>query len=67
MDKRLHSNMKKLMNKQIDTNSWMKKLVQFYKDEMGSDSDAESDASLSSSSSASSSSATAHASRAKKY
>lgn len=61
MDKRLHGSMKKLMNKQIDTNPWMKKLVQFYKDEMGSDSDAESGQSLSSSSQASSSSASATA------
>ena len=35
----MRSNMKKLMNKQIDENAWMKKLIEFYEEEMGSDSD----------------------------
>ena len=29
--------MKKLANKQIDVNPWMKKLIEFYQEEMGSD------------------------------
>ena len=40
MEKKLQRGMKKLMNKQIDNNAWMKKLIEFYEDEMGSDSDA---------------------------
>ena len=43
MEKKLTSGMKKLMNKQIDNNSWMKKLIEFYEDEMGSDSDDDSE------------------------
>ena len=39
------ANMKKMMNTQIDKNPWMGKLIEFYKEEMGSDSDADSDAS----------------------
>lgn len=30
MEKRLQKGMKKLMNKQIDVNPWMKKLIEFY-------------------------------------
>ena len=30
MEKRLEKGMKKLMNKQIDVNPWMKKLIEFY-------------------------------------
>ena len=41
MEKKLTSGMKKLMNKQIDNNVWMKKLIEFYEEEMGSDSDAD--------------------------
>lgn len=43
MEKKLTSGMKKLMNKQIDNNSWMKKLIEFYEDEMGSNSDDDSE------------------------
>ena len=39
MENKMRSNLKKLMNKQIDENAWMKKLIEFYEEEMGSDSD----------------------------
>ena len=39
MEKKLHSGMKKMMNQQIDNNVWMKRLIEFYEEEMGSDSD----------------------------
>ena len=58
MEKRLQGGMKKLINKQIDGNSWMNKLIQFYQEEMGSDDDSdESDSDASSGSSRSSASA----------
>ena len=38
MEKMLQGPFKKMMNKQIDNNSWMNKLIEFYKEEMGSDS-----------------------------
>ena len=41
MEKKLEKGMKKLINKQIDTNSWMNKLIQFYQEEMGSDDDSD--------------------------
>eukprot|EP00354_Favella_ehrenbergii_P008726 CAMPEP_0170455592 /NCGR_PEP_ID=MMETSP0123-20130129/3506_1 /TAXON_ID=182087 /ORGANISM="Favella ehrenbergii, Strain Fehren 1" /LENGTH=76 /DNA_ID=CAMNT_0010718783 /DNA_START=938 /DNA_END=1168 /DNA_ORIENTATION=+ len=37
MEGLLTAPMKKLMNKQIDNNSWMKKLIEFYEEEVGSD------------------------------
>ena len=43
MERKLQSGMKKLMNKQIDNNAWMKKLIDFYNEEMGSDSEMDQD------------------------
>ena len=36
MEKVLVAPMKKIANKQIDNNSWMKKLIEFYEEEVGS-------------------------------
>ena len=63
MDRMLAAPMKKLMNKQIDGNDWMKKLIEFYKEEMGSDSDGDSDSDSGSSDSGSSSSASSSSSK----
>ena len=49
METRLEKGMKKLINKQLDNNSWMNKLIQFYQEEMGSDDDSDESASNSSS------------------
>ncbi len=54
MEKLLSPSFKKMMNKQIDNNSWMNKLIEFYKEEMGSDSDSDNSHSDASSMSASS-------------
>ena len=59
MEKRLQGGMKKLINKQIDGNSWMNKLIQFYQEEMGSDDDSDESNSDASSNSSSRSSASA--------
>lgn len=59
LESRLNAPFKKLVNKQIDSNGWMKKLIEFYQDEVGSDdedsnSDSGSDSDASDSSSAAS-------------
>jgi len=56
LESRLNAPFKKLANKQIDNNGWMKKLIEFYQEEVGSDdedseSESDSDASDSSESS----------------
>ena len=66
MERRLHGNMKKMMNRQIDTNPWMRKLIQFYEDEMGSSSGAGSGDSSSVSGSSSSRRSSASSRRARK-
>ena len=39
MERMLTPAMRKMMNRQIDDNPWMEKLIGFYKEEMGSGSD----------------------------
>lgn len=58
----MNVSMRKLMNKEIDKNSWMQKLIEFYKEEMGSDSDGDSDSSSGSGSSGSGSSSSSNSS-----
>ena len=59
MEKRLQGGMKRLINKQLDGNSWMNKLIRFYQEEMGSDDDSDDSESGASSDSSSRSSASA--------
>ena len=44
MEHRLSGPFEKLIGKQIDNNEWMKKLIAFYEEEVGSDEDGSSDA-----------------------
>ena len=53
MEKKLKPSMTTLMKKTMKKDKWMEKLVEFYKDEMGSESDSDSDESGSGSSSGS--------------
>ena len=53
MEKKLKPSMKQLFKTSLKKDKWMEKLVEFYKDEMGSESDSDSDESGSGSSSGS--------------
>lgn len=57
METRLQPSIRKIASKALETNSWMVKLIEFYQEEMGSDSDSDSSSGSSGSGSSSGSAA----------